>query len=91
MTKNDLIDAVSRKAGLTRAEADRAIAATLEVMTEALLGGDKVTLVGFGVLRPSIRAARTIRNPSTGEPMRLPTSNTVKFSVSKKLLERLNS
>ena len=59
-------------------------------MAEALLGSDKVTLVGFGVLRPTIRSARTVRNPNTGEPMQLAESTTVKFSVSRKLLERLN-
>ena len=90
MTKNDLIDAVSAHSGLSRAEADRAVAATIQVMTEALLGGDKVTLVSFGVLRPALRSARTIRNPNTGEPLALPESTTVKFSVSRKLLERLN-
>ena len=59
-------------------------------MTDALVDGDKVTLVGFGVLRPAIRAARTVRNPNTGDPLRVPESTTVKFSVSSKLLERLN-
>ena len=71
MKKVELVEAVAEKAGLTKADATRAIDATFEAITDALANGDKVPLVGFGTFSISKRAAREGRNPRTGEPVKI--------------------
>jgi DNA-binding protein HU-beta len=66
MNKSELIDAIAASAGLTKADAGRAIDATTSAITAALKKGDTVTLVGFGTFKVSKRAARVGRNPRTG-------------------------
>ena len=85
MTKSELIDAVAEKAGLSKTDASKALAATLESVTEALKTGDKVALIGFGTFSVSLRAARTGKNPQTGEPLAIPASKAAKFKVGKQL------
>ena len=89
MTKSDLIAAVTDAALLSRADANRAVNATLELIGQALEDGDKVTLIGFGTFKSELRAARTGRNPNTGKPLEIPETNVVRFSPSKRLSERL--
>ena len=62
MNKSELIDAIAASAGLTKADAGRAIDATTAAITNALKKGDSVTLVGFGTFKVTQRAARTGRN-----------------------------
>lgn len=90
MKKVELVEAVATKAGLTKADATRAIDATFEVITNALKGGDKVPLVGFGTFAVSKRAAREGRNPSTGATVTIPARNAVTFKAGTQLKETVN-
>jgi DNA-binding protein HU-beta len=59
MTKSELIDAIAEKAGLSKADASKALSATLESVTDALKAGEKVALIGFGTFSVSLHASRT--------------------------------
>ncbi|MYJ53129.1 MAG: HU family DNA-binding protein, partial [Gammaproteobacteria bacterium] len=69
MKKTELIDQVASKANLSKTDAASAIDAVVSSISSALVSGDSVTLVGFGTFSVSARAARTGRNPRTGEPI----------------------
>lgn len=90
MTKSDLVDSIAEKAGLSKADASKALAATLESITDALKTGDKVALIGFGTFSVSQRAARTGKNPQTGEALAIPASKVAKFKAGQKLKDALN-
>ena len=81
MNKTELIDAVAAKAGLSKADAKKAIDAVLGSIAEAVKGGDKVTLVGFGTFSVTERSARTGRNPQTGATIEIPAKKSVKFKA----------
>ena len=90
MKKVELIEAVAAKAGLTKADAGRAIDATLAAVTEALVKGDKVPLAGFGTFGVSKRAARTGRNPQTGATVQIAARNAVSFKAASALKSAIN-
>lgn len=90
MKKVELVEAVAEKAGLTKADATRAIDATFEAITEALANGDKITLVGFGTFGVSKRAAREGRNPRTGETVSIAARNAVSFKAGSALKDAVN-
>ena len=90
MTKSELIDAIAEKAGLSKADASKALSATLESVTDALKAGEKVALIGFGTFSVSLRAARTGKNPQTGEALAIPASNAAKFKAGQKLKDAVN-
>jgi DNA-binding protein HU-beta len=90
MTKSELIDAIAEKAGLSKADASKALSATLESVTDALKAGEKVALIGFGTFRVSLRAARTGKNPQTGEAIAIPASKAAKFKTGQKLKDAVN-
>ena len=90
MKKVELVEAVAEKAGLTKADATRAIDATFEAITEALANGDKVTLVGFGTFGVSKRAAREGRNPRTGATVQIAARKAVSFKAGSALKEAVN-
>ena len=90
MNKAELIDAIALKANLSKKDADAALSATVAAITEALKAGDKVQLVGFGTFAVKARAARTGRNPKTGETIEVPASKHLTFSASKALKDQLN-
>ena len=90
MKKVELVEAVAKKAGLTKADAGRAVDATIEAVTKALAKGDKVPLVGFGTFGVSKRAARTGRNPQTGAEVKIPARNAVTFKAGSALKEAVN-
>ena len=71
MHKTDLIDSIATKSGLPKADAAKALEATLQTITEALAARDSVTITGFGVFEKRVRAARTARNPRTGESVKV--------------------
>jgi DNA-binding protein HU-beta len=90
MTKSELIDAIAEKAGLSKADASKALSATLESVTDALKAGEKVALIGFGTFSVSQRAARTGKNPQTGEALAIPASKAAKFKAGQKLKDAVN-
>lgn len=87
MTKSDLITAVVEKTGMTKKDADAAVNAVLDSITESLAGGEKVSLVGFGNFEVRQRAARKGHNPKTKEPMDIPASTLPVFKAGKGLKE----
>ena len=90
MKKVELVEAIASKSGLTKADATRALDATLEAITNALKSGDKVPLVGFGTFAVSKRAARTGRNPQTGAEVKIVARNAVSFKAGAALKEAVN-
>ncbi|MFU8876502.1 MAG: HU family DNA-binding protein [Wenzhouxiangellaceae bacterium] len=83
MNKSEFIDAVSTKAGLTKADANRALDAMIDTISKALKKGDTVALVGFGTFSVKKRAARTGRNPATGETIKIKASKSPAFKPGK--------
>jgi len=88
MTKAELVDKISKDAGITKAAATVAVNSFLGNITKELKKKDgKVTLIGFGTFSKIKRKARNGRNPQTGETIKIKASNTVKFKPGKKLKE----
>ena len=85
MNKAELIDAVADAANLTKAEAGRAVDATLQSVTDALAKGETVSVVGFGTWEVRERAARKGRNPRTNEPLNIPAAKVPGFKAGKAL------
>jgi DNA-binding protein HU-beta len=90
MNKGDLIDRVSADAGISKAQADRAIDSFLGGITDGLRKAERVTLVGFGTFAVSQRKSRKGRNPQTNEMIKIPATKSVRFSSGKKLKEVVN-
>lgn len=90
MKKVELVEAIADKAGLTKADAGRALDATFSAITEALVKGDKVPLVGFGTFGVSQRAAREGRNPRTGEKVTIAARKAVTFKAGSALKDAVN-
>jgi len=90
MNKSELIESIATKSGVTRAVAGTLLDATLGTITEALVAGDAVALVGFGTFKASERAARTGKNPATGEALDIPASTVPKFTAGKALKDAVN-
>ncbi len=90
MNKNELVEAVSDRTGLARSDAAQAVEAVLAAVTEALRAGDTVALSGFGSFVAKTRAARTGRNPRTGEAIAIPASRAPAFKAGKALKDALN-
>ena len=90
MNKTDLIDAIATAADLPKASAGRALDAVIESITTALKNNDQVTLVGFGTFAVKARAARTGRNPKTGESIEIKPSNQPGFKPGKALKDAMN-
>jgi DNA-binding protein HU-beta len=90
MNKSDLIDAIAEKAGLSKADAGRALDATIKSVTGALKKGKTVSLVGFGTFSVRKRAARTGRNPRTGEAIKIKASKIPAFKAGKALKDSVN-
>ncbi len=90
MNKGELIEAVAASAGLSRADATKAVDAVLDSVTRTLAGGDSVSLVGFGTFTVKARAARMGRNPRTGEAIQIKASNVPGFKAGKALKDAVN-
>ena len=90
MNKAELIDAVADDSDLTKASAARALDSAIENITNALRGGDSVTLVGFGTFTVRQREARMGRNPRTGEAIQIKASRVPGFKAGKALKDALN-
>jgi DNA-binding protein HU-beta len=85
MNKGQLIDAISNDADLTKADAKKALDATIDSVVDALKSGDRVALVGFGSFSVSERSARTGRNPQTGQEITIPAKKVIKFKAGSEL------
>ena len=90
MNKQELIDAVASATGSSKAIAGEAIDAVIGAITNSVVKGDTVQLVGFGSFSQGVRAARTGRNPSTGEAINIPAAKTVKFTAGKAFKDSVN-
>ena len=90
MNKNELVSAVAEVADLPKKDADAAVTALVEVITQALKEGDKVQLVGFGTFELRKRSARVGRNPRTQEPMNVPASVVPVFKPGKILKDTVS-
>ncbi len=90
MSKQQLVEMIAEKAGLTKADASRALEATMESIQEALKKGEKVSLVGFGTFATSKREAREGRNPRTGETVKIAARTAVTFKAGSKLKDAVN-
>jgi DNA-binding protein HU-beta len=90
MTKAELIDAVAKGAGVSKADAERTLGAFFDHVTKATKKGDKVAWPGFGSFSTAKRAARKGRNPQTGAPVKIAASTVMKFTPSATLKGTLN-
>jgi len=90
VNKSELIDAIAASADLSKASAGRALDAALDAITGALKDGDSVALVGFGTFAVKARAARTGRNPQTGNPIEIKAANVPGFKAGKALKDAVN-
>ena len=90
MNKSELIDAIAASADLSKASAGRALDAALDAVTGALKDGDSVALVGFGTFSVKERAARTGRNPQTGNPIEIAAATVPAFKAGKALKDAVN-
>ena len=90
MNKGELIDSVASAAGLSRADATKAVDGVLDSITATLSSGGSVSLVGSGTFSVKARAARAGRNPRTGETIQIPASNVPGFKAGKGLKDAVN-
>jgi DNA-binding protein HU-beta len=90
MNKGQLKDAVAEAAGLSGADAERALDAVIDTITKAVADGDKVTIVGFGTFEPRERSARTGRNPQTGEEIQIAASTVPGFKAGAAFKDAVN-
>lgn len=91
MNKTGLIAAVAEKAEISKKDAEKAVKAFTDVVSEELVNGGKIQLVGFGTFEVSERPAREGRNPRTGETMTIAATKTPKFKVGKALKDMVNA
>jgi len=90
VNKADLVSAMAEKSGLTKKDAEKALNAFIDSVTEALAKKDKVQLVGFGTFEVRERSARKGRNPQTGEEIDIPAANIPVFKAGKALRDGIN-
>lgn len=90
MNKHEIIDTMAQEAGISKAEAEKALKAFTDTVTSELSTGNDVVLVGFGSFTTGERAAREGRNPQTGEAIQIKASRVAKFKPGKKLKDAIN-
>ena len=81
MNKGEFVEALADRLDISRAQADRALTAVLDIVTEQLAKGEKISFTGFDAFEVSERAARTGRNPKTGESLQIAAARVPKFSA----------
>ena len=91
MNKTELVAAVAEQAEVSKKDAEKALKAFVDVVTEQLKEGEKVQLVGFGTFEVSERAAREGRNPQTGKTMKIAACKAPKFKAGKALKDAVNA
>jgi DNA-binding protein HU-beta len=87
MNKGELIEAVAKDAGISKALAGKTLDSAIDAITRSLSRGDRVALVGFGTFSVSARKARSGRNPQTGKEIRIPATKVAKFKAGNKLVQ----
>lgn len=90
MNRAELVSAMSEKSGVSKKDTEASLKAFIDVISEQLTAGEKVSLVGFGTFEVAERAARKGRNPQTGEDLDIPASNVPKFKAGKSLKDAVN-
>jgi DNA-binding protein HU-beta len=90
MNKAELIDAIASEAGLSKADAKRALDGFVNATSTALKSGDRISLVGFGSFSVSKREARTGRNPQTGKEIKIAAKNVIRFKAGSDLTDKVN-
>ena len=90
MNKTDLINAIAEQANLSKADAGRSLDAFINTIETTLKVGDAITLVGFGTFQVKARAARTGRNPQTGQEITIAAANVPSFKAGKGLKDAVN-
>jgi len=90
VTKADLVNVIAEKAGLSKADAEKALKAFTDAVAEALKASEKVSLVGFGTFSVGERAARQGQNPQTGAKINIPAAKVPKFKAGKALKDAIN-
>ena len=90
MNKAELVAAIAEKTELSKKDSEKALKAFIDVVTEELIKGEKVSLIGFGTFEVSERAAREGRNPQTGKTMQIAACKAPKFKAGKELKDALN-
>ncbi|UTW61111.1 HU family DNA-binding protein [bacterium SCSIO 12741] len=90
MNKSELVEAMANGAGISKADAKKALDALIDSTSSALKKGDRVALVGFGSFSVSKRSARTGRNPQTGKEIKIAAKNVVKFKAGAELSTAVN-
>lgn len=90
MNKTELVATIAEKAEISKKDAERALNAFTDTVSDTLREGDKIQLVGFGTFEVSERAERTGRNPQSGETMVIPASKIPKFKAGKALKDAIN-
>jgi DNA-binding protein HU-beta len=91
MNKQDLVDAVAAQTGASKALTNEVIDQVIDTVFQAVAAGETVQLIGFGSFSTGARAARTGRNPKTGEPLSIAASKTVNFTAGKSFKESVNA
>lgn len=91
MNKQDIVDLMAEQASISKTDAETALNTFLEAITNTLSEGGKVSIVNFGSFETSKRAARTGRNPRTGEEMTIPAAVVAKFKAGKRLKDAVNT
>jgi len=90
MNKSQLVDAMAKDAGISKAAAKKALESFLDSVEGAMKKGDKVSLIGFGTFSVQTRKAREGRNPKTGETIKIPAKKVVKFKAGSELSKSVN-
>lgn len=90
LTKSDLVAQVAERTSSTKASTERMLAALQEVVMEAVVDGKEVKLTGFAAFAPSVRSARTMKNPQTGDTINVPETKVVKIRPLGEFRERVN-
>jgi len=90
VTKTELVNAIAEKSELSKSDSEKALKAFVDTVTEALKGGDKIALVGFGTFSVGERAARVGKNPQTGAEIKIPAAKVPKFKAGKALKDAVN-
>ena len=91
MNKGELVESIAQRSGLDKRQAEGALNAFVDAVMDAVKGGDRVAILGFGSFTPRSRSARTGRNPQTGAPVKIAASKSVGFAPGAAFKTTLNS